>query len=147
MSLFLIWNEGRGVSRSWVRGWLTWFAYPSGGTECSAHAQYTIFAANPLVFPPGSWEVAVELFGLLYLSVYNLPQLHMHIVIFSLYSCSVFCFWRRGLSRCKHCSTAAKDPTSQACPETRPDQPRKLMHSQTDAQQCSTVQTRINQWA
>ena len=29
------------------------------------------------------------------------------------YSFFVFCCWRRGLSRCKHCSTAAKGPRSQ----------------------------------
>ena len=79
-------------------------------TEGRAHAQYPAFAANPLVLPSGSSEMAVKLFGPLYLSVHNLPQLHMHIVIFSPYSFFVFCFWRRGLSRCKHCSNRSQVP-------------------------------------
>lgn len=44
----------------------------------------------------------------------ELPQLRLHIVIFSP-SFFVFRFLRRGVSRCKLCSTAAKDSRSQAC--------------------------------
>ena len=128
MSLFLIWNKVGVCPGVGSEGGLSGLPIP---TEGRAHAQYPAFAANPLVLPSGSSEVAVKLFGPLYLSVHNLPQLHMHIVIFSPYNFFVFCFWRRGLSRCKHCSTAAIDPRSQACLKTRPDQARKLMDSQT----------------
>ena len=44
----------------------------------------------------------------LYLNVLNLPQLHMQALI--TYSFFVFCCSRRGVSRCKHCITAAKVP-------------------------------------
>ena len=65
-------------------GWLRSSAHPFGGVEFRGHVQYPVFA-------PGSSEVAVGgffvLFGLvwvfLYLVVQNLPQLHMHSVIFS----------------------------------------------------------------
>lgn len=123
------------------------FAHPCGGTDCRAHAQFPAFAAKPLVFPPSSSEVAVKFFGLLYLSVHNLPQLCMHIVIFSPYSFPVFCFWWERfvqLQTLHHCS---KRSQLQACLKTRPDQVRKLTDSQTDAQQWGTIQTRINLWA
>ena len=57
--------------------WLRWFAHPLGGGVCRGHARYAAFA-------PGPSEVAVGFFLIfLYLFVYNLPQLHMHAVIFS----------------------------------------------------------------
>ena len=43
---------------------------------------------------------------------HNLPQLCMHIFLVS-YSFFVFCYSRRRLFRCKHCSTAGNGPRSQ----------------------------------
>ena len=58
-------------------GWLRCFAHPLGGAGCRGHAQYPAFA-------PSSSEVAVGVFLVfLYLFVQNLPQLHMHAIIFS----------------------------------------------------------------
>ena len=56
--------------------WLRWSAHPFGGVESRGHAQYPAFA-------PDHSEVAVGLFGFLYLAVHNLPQLHLHAVVFS----------------------------------------------------------------
>ena len=59
--------------------------------------------------------MAVRFFGLFW--VQNLSQLSIHTVIFSFiqlsYSFFVFYCSRRGVSRCKHCSTAAEDHRSQ----------------------------------
>ena len=54
------------------------FCPPLCGVEFRGHTQYPAFS-------PGSSEVAVGVFFLvfLYLLVQNLPQLHMHAVIFS----------------------------------------------------------------
>ena len=64
MSWFLIWDEGRGVSRDQARGVrLRCFAHPSGGVECGVHAQYpTFFCSQHFVFASSSSEVAVEVF-------------------------------------------------------------------------------------
>ena len=62
----------------WIgtEGWLRWSAHPLGGAVCRDHACYPAFFPNTL-------EVAVGLLILLYFVVCNLPQLHMHAVIFS----------------------------------------------------------------
>ena len=52
------------------------FAHPFGGGVCRRHASYPVFA-------PGYSKVAAELLVFLYLIDHNLPQLHMHSVIFS----------------------------------------------------------------
>ena len=57
-------------------GWLRWSAHAFGGAVCRGHAQCPAFA-------PGSSRAAVGLFGLFLYFVHNLPQLHMHTVIFS----------------------------------------------------------------
>ena len=64
MSCFLIWDEGRGVSRDQARGVrLRCFAHPSGGVECGVHAQYpTFFCSQHFVFASSSSEVAVGVF-------------------------------------------------------------------------------------
>ena len=66
---------------SWgqLEGWLRWSAHPFGGAVCREHAQ------DP-AFTPGSSELAVGFSVFLYLVVHNLPQLHMHAVLF----CFVF---------------------------------------------------------
>ena len=54
---FLIWGEGRAVSRTGLEGWLRWFAHPLGGAVCRghvpvSHVRYPAFAED-------SSEVAV----------------------------------------------------------------------------------------
>lgn len=56
-------------------GCLRWFAYPPGGAVCRVHVHYSDFA-------PSSPEVSVGFLVFLYFVVHNLPQLHMHPVIF-----------------------------------------------------------------
>ena len=51
-SWFLIWGEGRAVSRIGLEGWLRWFAHPLGSAVCRGHVQYPAFA-------PGSSKVAL----------------------------------------------------------------------------------------
>ena len=63
-------------ARIGLEGWLRCSAHPLGGVVCRGHAQYPAFA-------PDHSEVAVGLFGFLYLAVHNLPQLHLHAVVFS----------------------------------------------------------------
>ena len=58
-------------------------------------------------FCPGSLEAAAGFLVFLYL-VHNLPQLHLHPAIFSPFGFFVFCFRRRRLSRCKHCSKGTR---------------------------------------
>ena len=62
------------------------------------------------LFRSGSWAFS----GLFVSFVQNLPQLHMHAVIFSPLQFFLFCCLWRGVFRCKHCSTAAKGPRSQS---------------------------------
>ena len=66
MSLFLMWGEGRGVSRGRLEEWLRGFAHPLGRVVCRGHTQYPAFA-------PASSKVAVGFFGLFVSFVQNLP--------------------------------------------------------------------------
>ena len=69
--MFLIWGEGRGMSRVGLEAWPRWFPHPLGGAVYRGHAQCPAFAS-------GSSKVATGFFDLLHLLVQNLPQLHMH---------------------------------------------------------------------
>ena len=92
---FLIWGEGRAVSRTGLEGWLRWFAHPLGGAVCRGHVQYPAFA-------PGSSKVAVGGFGLFWSRICpNYTWMQLFLVPYSFF---VFCCWRRGVSRCKYCS-------------------------------------------
>ena len=96
-------------SPSGIKGWLSWSASPLGGAVCWMCAQFPAFV-------PDSLEVVVG-FLVFFSLVHNLPQLPMQAVIFLVpYGFFVFCCWRRGVSRCKHCSTAAKGPNPQPVP-------------------------------
>ena len=66
-----------------LEGCLRCFAQPSGGVECRGHAQYPVFVPDTLfLLPPlQKWQLGFLVF--LSLFVYNLPQLHMHAVMFS----------------------------------------------------------------
>ena len=59
-----------------LEGWLRWSAHLLGGAVCRNYVQYPDFALD-------TSEVAVGFLVFLYLVVHNLPQLHMHAVIFS----------------------------------------------------------------
>ena len=63
--------------------WLRGFAHHFGGVVCRGHAQYTVFAPNPLLLPRAlqKWQLGF-FWSFLYL-VHNLPQLHEHAAIFS----------------------------------------------------------------
>lgn len=50
---------------------------------CRGHGQPPAFAPQPPAFAPGTSKVAVVFFGLFVSFVQNLPQLHMHGVVFS----------------------------------------------------------------
>ena len=78
--MFLIWGEGRGVSRDPTGGC---FAHPLGGVACRGHAQYPAFAPNTLflLLALQKWQLSFVfcfVFSLLYLLVQNFPQLPAH---------------------------------------------------------------------
>ena len=89
------------------------FAYPLGGLECRGHVQYPIFA-------PGSSKVAfwVGFFFLLFVCLFVsfgsriCPNCTCMQLVLVPYSFFVFCSSRKGMSMCKHHSTAAKGPKS-----------------------------------
>lgn len=115
----LAWGEGgSGECLQWLTRGLAGLAPPvSAGAMCRGHAQYPAFA-------PGSSKVAVGFLLLLYLVIQNLPQLHVHPVIFGPYSIFVFCCSRR---LCLCASTAAKVLRFQPVPEPRFN-PTTFMH-------------------
>ena len=76
------------------------FAYPLGGLEYSGHVQYPVFA-------PSSSKVAVWVFYFLASLDLSGPEFAPTVHACS-YSFFVFCFSRKGMSRCKHHSTAAE---------------------------------------
>ena len=66
-----------------LEGWLRCFAHPSGGVVCWGHAQYPAFAPDTLLLLWALQKWQLGYFGLFVSFVQNLPQLHMHLVIFS----------------------------------------------------------------
>ena len=69
--------------RGRLEGWLRWSTHLFGGVECRRHAQYPAFAPNTLFLLPTLQKYQLGSLVFLYLFVHNLPQLHMHTVIFS----------------------------------------------------------------
>ena len=67
----------------WPEGWLGSFVHPLGGVVCRGHAQYPAFATNSLFLLLALQKWQLGFFGLLVSFDHNLPQLHMHTVIFS----------------------------------------------------------------
>ena len=104
-------GEGRrGECLQWLTKGLAGLAPPVfAGAMSRGHAKYPAFA-------PGSSKVTVGFLLLLYLVIQNLPQLHMHPVIFGPYSIFVFCCSRR-LFLCA--STVANGLRFQPVPEPR----------------------------
>ena len=72
------------------------------GIMCSTFCN---FAFAPGRQAPQRWPLAL---GVSYFIVYNLPQLPMHGVIFSLLKRLCICCSRRRLSRYKHCSKGSQ---------------------------------------
>ena len=87
-----------------------WSAHPLRGVECRVHEQYPAFLRHP-VFALGSSKVAVRFFGLFVsLGSRMCPNCACTQLFLVPYSFLVFCCLGRGVSRCKHCSPAAKGP-------------------------------------
>ena len=80
------------------------------------HVQYPTFAPDTQFFAPSSSEVAemffysILLFVILYLLVQDCPRACTGLFLVP-YGFFEFCVSRRGVSRCKLCSTAAKGPS------------------------------------
>lgn len=95
---------------------LRWFVRPSAVLSAGRHEQYSAFAfATHFSFVIGASEMAVEFF-VVFVSFGSefapavLAQLFLIPYIFFVFCCS-----RRGVPRCKFCSTASECPRSQAC--------------------------------
>ena len=107
-SLFLIWGEGQGRSRSLLGGMAGVFCHPFDGVECRGHAQYPGFAPNTLFLLPALQKWRLDFFGLFGSCVHKLPQRYTNGACTQLflvpYSLFAFCGSRRCLARCKRCS-------------------------------------------
>ena len=112
-SLFLIWSKGRDVSRGQAGGVAWVVSHPLGDVVLRGHAQYPAFTSDPLLLLEAfqKWQL-----GFL-VSMYLLSRIYSNSTCMQLflvpYSFFIFCCSRRGVSRCKNCSTAAKGPRSQ----------------------------------
>ena len=95
-------------------GWLRRFAHPLGVAVCRGHAQYSAFVPDTLFLlqAPQKWQLG---FSGLFVSFGSriCPDCACTQLFLVPYSFFVFCWSRRGVSVCKHCSTAAKGPGSQ----------------------------------
>ena len=104
VSLFLVWVEGRGVRGSGQR--VAQRSAHSGSVACGAMLS-TLLLLQAL---------QKRQLGFL-VSLYVLSRICADGICMQLflvpYSSLVFCCQRRGLSRCKHCSTAEEDPRPQ----------------------------------
>ena len=66
-----------------LQGWLRCFAHPLGGVLCRRHVQYPAFAPDTLFLLQVLQKGQLGFLVFLCLLVQNLPQLHVHAVIFS----------------------------------------------------------------
>ena len=103
VSWFLKWGVGSGRSMGQVEAWLRWSAHPLGGAVCSDHARSPAFALDTSEVAVGFWSFCIFLF----IICPNCPCMKLFLVPCSFF---VFCCWRRGLSRCKHCSKGSQVP-------------------------------------
>ena len=106
-SWFLKWGEGRGGSVGWAKG-VTEVVCPPP-RWCRVQRSRVVPA-----FVPRSRKGPLGFLVFLYL-VQNLPQLHMHVFVFSSFEFLCTCRSRRRLSGCK---PAVRGPTSQPVPQT-----------------------------
>ena len=108
-------GEGRGVSRGWAGRVAQVVCPPLCGVVCRGMCSTLPLLQTPyfcsLLFRSGSWAFWVFLY-LLSRICPNCTCMQLFLVPYSFF---VLCSLRRGVSRCKHCSTAAKGPRSQAC--------------------------------
>ena len=85
--------------------------HPLGGVMCRGHAQYPAFA-------PGSSKLAVGFWSLCIFCPEFISSAHAPITCSLTQFLCIYC-WRRGVSRGRHCSTAAEDPRSQPAGTSR----------------------------
>ena len=79
-----MWGDGRVCPWVESEGWLRWFAHPFGGVECRGHVPAFTPDTLLLLLALQKWQLLVVFFVFCFcLFVHNLPQLHMHAVIFS----------------------------------------------------------------
>lgn len=137
MSLFFIWNEGRGVSGVGSEGALSGLPIPLVVLS-AGHMLSTLFLQPTPGFPSRLLRNGSSLFGLLYLSVYNLSQLLLHVVIFSPYSFSVFVSGGEACPGASIVQNCNKDPR----PGLSEDKARSAQEANgfpNSAQQCGTI--------
>ena len=89
-----------------LEGWLRWFAHPLVRVSCRGRGS-TLLLLQALQ----KWQLGFLVS--LYVLSRICPNCACRQLFFVPYSFFVFCCSRRGVSRCKHCSTAAKGPRSQ----------------------------------
>ena len=106
-SLFLIWSKGRGVSRGQA-GNVTYVVCPplSGGIWFQGACTVPCFCSQHAVFC--FWPFRSGRRGFL-VFLYFCPEF-IPVAPSVPYSFSIFCSWRRGLSRCMHCSKGSQVP-------------------------------------
>ena len=92
---------------------------PLYGVVCRGHAQYPAFAPDPLLLLPALQKWQLVFLVSCYLLTIILPHCRTQAVIFSPIQFLYICCSRRGVSRGKYCSTAAKGPGSQASLNTK----------------------------
>ena len=95
-----------------LEGWLRCFVNPSGGVNCREHASTLLLL---WAFKSGIW-VFWSLCVFCPEFVDKTPNCECMKLFLVPYNFFVFCCWKRGLSRCKHCSTCSKGPRSDSFP-------------------------------
>ena len=92
-------RAGQGVR---LEEWPRWFAHPLV-VVCARGVSSTLF----LLLAFCKWQLGVWSFCILSIICPNCTCMQL---FFSPYSFFVFCCWRRGVSRCKHCSQGSQVP-------------------------------------
>ena len=99
-SLFLIWGEGRGVSRGRAGGMAQVFCPPLRWCCVQGACAVPCFCSRHRVFAPGSSKVAVGIFGLFVTFGSRIcPNCACTQLFLVPYSFFVFCYSRRGVFR------------------------------------------------
>ena len=91
VSWFLIFGEGRGVSRSPVEGWLRWFTHCFVGGMFRGHAVTCFCSLLLRSGGPGFWSLCI----LLSMICFSCTCTQLFLVPYSFF---VFCCWRRCFS-------------------------------------------------
>ena len=107
----LIQGEGRGVFRVGLEEWPGWSAHPFVVLSAGGHV-YPAFAPNTQFLLPAPQKEQLDFLGIFWSRICpDWPCTQFFLVPYGFF---VFCISRRGVSRCKRCSTAAKGPRSQS---------------------------------